>query len=88
MSINKDDMLDHNGDFYKFTWDRVIMYPMVEMAGPEHFRPISRINYVYNRENPLAVDKVHRSEQLRIEAELKRKKPYERLKELPISDYL
>ena len=88
MSIDKNDMLDHDNKFYKFTWDRVIMYPMIEMAGPEHFRPVNKITYVYNRENPLAVDRVHRSEQLRIEAELKSKTPYERLKELPISDYL
>ena len=88
MSINKEDMLDSDGDFYKFTWDRVIMYPMVEMAGPNHFHPVKRITYVYNRENPLAVDRVHRADQLRIEAELKQKKPHARLKELPKSDYL
>jgi glycosyltransferase involved in cell wall biosynthesis len=88
MSIDEKDMKDHDGDFYKFTWDRVIMYPMVEMAGRKHFRPVDKITYVYNRENPLAVDKIHRQEQLRIEAELNAKKPYDRLRELPISDYL
>ena len=87
-SIDEGDMKDHDGSFYKFTWDRVIMYPMIEMAGPDHFRPINKITYVYNRENPLAVDRVHRQEQLRIEAELKSKQPYQRLKDLPISDYL
>ena len=60
------------------------MYPMVEMAGPEHFKPIGRVMYIYNRENPLAVDRVHRQEQLRIEAVLKNKKPYQRLKELSV----
>lgn len=88
LSINKEDMLDQDNDFYKFTWDRVIMYPMVEMAGPRHFKPVNRIMYVYNRENPLAVDRVHRSEQLRIEAELRNKTPHSRLKELPEIDYL
>lgn len=88
MSIDKEDMMDSDGDFYKFTWDRVIMYPMIEMAGPRHFYPVNKITYVYNRENPLAVDRVHRADQLRIEAELKQKQPYERLKELPESDYL
>ena len=87
-AIRKQDMLDSDGDFYKFTWDRVIMYPMVEMAGPKHFRPISKIHYVYNRNNPIAVDKVHRAEQLRIEAELKKKRPHERLKRLEISELL
>ena len=83
LSIDKEDMLDSDGDFYKFTWDRVIMYPMIEMSGPRHFKPVMEINYVYNRNNPLAVDKVHRHDQLRIEAELKSKKPHSRLKELP-----
>lgn len=85
-SIKEQDMTDTDGDFYKFTWDRVIMYPMVEMSGPEHFRPLNKIHYVYNRANPLAVDRVHRSEQLRIEVELKRKTPYERLKKLEIAE--
>ena len=72
MSINKEDFMDRDGDF-KFTLGGVIMYPMVEMAGPEHFKPIGRVMYIYNRENPLAVDRVHRQEQLRIEAVLKNK---------------
>ena len=87
-AIRKQDMLDDDGDFYKFTWDRVIMYPMVEMAGQEHFRAINKIHYIYNRNNPIAVDKVHRAEQLRIEAELKKKAPHERLKRLVISELL
>lgn len=86
MSINKEDFMDHDGGFFKFTWDRVIMYPMVEMAGPDHFKPINKIMYIYNRENPLAVDRVHRQEQLRIEAVLKNKKPYQRLKELVVEE--
>ena len=86
MSIEKDDFMDSDGDFFKFTWDRVIMYPMVEMAGPEHFTPVNQIMYIYNRENPIAVDKVHRNEQLRIESVLKNKKPYDRLKELVIEE--
>lgn len=81
--IKIEDMIDRkDGGIYKFTWDRVIMYPMVEMSGPEHFRDIQDILYVYNRSNPIAVDRAHRSDQLRIEAELKQKKPYERLESL------
>tara|TARA_A100001015_G_scaffold300106_2_gene385075 strand:- start:4713 stop:5483 length:771 start_codon:yes stop_codon:yes gene_type:complete len=86
MSIKKEDFLDHDGDFFKFTWDRVIMYPMIEMAGEDHFKPVNQVMYIYNRENPLAVDKLHREEQLRIESVLMVKKPYEKLKELKIED--
>jgi hypothetical protein len=87
MSIKKEDFMDHDGDFFKFTWDRVIMYPMIEMAGDEHFKPINQVMYIYNRENPLAVDKVHRKEQLRIESVLTVKPPYEKLKELKIENF-
>lgn len=80
--IKKEDMIDVDGEYYKFTWDRVIMYPMVEMSGPEHFKPINEIMYVYNRANPISVDRVHRSEQLRIESVLRNKKPYGRIEKL------
>ena len=86
MSIEKQDFMDSDGDFFKFTWDRVIMYPMVEMAGEEHFRAVGKIMYIYNKENPISVDKVHRSEQLRIESVLVSKKPYDKLKELQIEE--
>jgi len=81
--IEMEDMIDRkDGEIYKFTWDRVIMYPMVEMAGQKHFRDIQDIMYVYNRTNPIAVDKAHREDQLRIEIELKQKTPYTRLESL------
>lgn len=82
LNINKEDMMDEDGGFFKFTWDRVIMYPMIEMAGQNHFRAVKDINYVYNRLNPLAVDRVHRHDQLRIEAVLKSKTPYARIESL------
>lgn len=80
--IRRSDMIDVDGDFYKFTWDRVIMYPMIEMAGQKHFSDVQKIQYVYNRTNPISVDRVHRKDQLRIEADLKSKTPYPRLREL------
>ncbi len=82
LNIKKQDMIDKDGNFFKFTWDRVIMYPMVEMAGKNHFKPINKIQYVYNRENPLAVDVVHRQEQLRIETVLRNKNQYQELEEI------
>ena len=82
MKIKKEDMLDNDGEFYKFTFDRVMMYPMIEMAWKEHFAPVNKILYVYNRTNPLSVDRIHRREQLRIENEVKNKKPYDRIDSL------
>ena len=82
MKINREDMLDHDGEMYKFTFDRAMMYPMIEMSGPEHYRTVLDVLCIYNRENPLAVDRVHRAEQLRIEREIANRKPYERLENL------
>ena len=82
LKIDRNDMLDHDGEMYKFTFDRAMMYPMIEMSGPEHYRTVLDVLCIYNRENPLAVDRVHRAEQLRIEREITSRKPYERLKSL------
>lgn len=82
MKINEKDMTDDDGKIYKYTFDQVMMYPMCEMAGPEHFRMLYDILYIYNRMNPLSVDKVHRADQLRIEQVIRNKTPYKRLERL------
>ena len=82
MNIDKNDMLDHDDNFYKFTFDQAMMFPMVEMSGSEHFYPINDVLYVYNRNNPLSVDRVHRAEQLRIERDIRNREPYDRLSTL------
>ena len=79
MKIKNEDLLDDDGDFYKFTFDQAMMYPMAEMSGPEHFREIREVMYVYNRRNPISVDRVHRQEQLRIEKKIRFMQPYERI---------
>tara|TARA_R110002020_G_scaffold456345_1_gene672728 strand:- start:170 stop:919 length:750 start_codon:yes stop_codon:yes gene_type:complete len=84
MKIKYDDLMDNDGYFYKFTFDQAMMYPMAEMSGPEHFREINKIMYVYNRDNPISVDKVHRKEQLRIEKQIRYKEPYKRLESLDV----
>ena len=61
-----------------------MMYPMAEMSGPDHFREIKQIMYVYNRQNPISVDRVHRQDQLRIEHQIRFKDPYERLESLGV----
>mgnify|MGYP003627731091 CR=1 FL=1 len=84
MKIRYEDLMDNDGYFYKFTFDQAMMYPMAEMSGPDHFREINKIMYVYNRENPLSVDRIHRKEQLRIEEQIRLKKPYEKLESLSV----
>ena len=34
------------------------MFPMLEMAGEEHYRFMSEINYIYNETNPINEHKV------------------------------
>ena len=58
------------------------MFPMIEMSGPEHFLEVSEVLLTYNRMNPISVDKVHRTDQLRIERDVKNKKPYERIQKI------
>ena len=80
--IQKKDLIDLDGRFFQCTFDRAMMYPMVEMAGKERVRLIKEILYVYNRLNPISVDRVQRHDQLRIEQLVSQKQPYKKLERL------
>lgn len=80
--ISKEDLVDEDGDFYKCTFDRAMMYPMVEMCGKDKVRLISEVLYIYNRLNPISVDRVHRYDQLRIEQQISNKVPYKKIESL------
>jgi hypothetical protein len=59
-------------------YDQAIMLPLLEMAG-DRCKYIPEILHVYNKENPLNVDKIKTQEQVRTAQEIRSKKPYERL---------
>lgn len=80
--IKKEDLLDLDGGFYKCTFDRAMMYPMVEMSGKDKVRLIGEVLYIYNRLNPISVDRVHRQDQLRIEHQISNKQPYQKIESL------
>ena len=80
--IEKSDLLDLDNRFYPCTFDRAMMYPMVEMSGKNRVRLINDILYIYNRNNPISVDRVQRYDQLRIESQICKKKPYNRLENI------
>ena len=82
MRIDKNDLLDEDGEFFKCTFDRAMMYPMVEMSGKDRVRLIKKVLYIYNRLNPISVDRVHRMDQLRIEQKICNMKPYEKVENL------
>ena len=46
--IHINDFLDHEGNWFKRCTDRAMMYPMLEMAGPERVRFLDRYLYWYN----------------------------------------
>tara|TARA_R100000008_G_C3561103_1_gene156222 strand:+ start:39 stop:803 length:765 start_codon:yes stop_codon:yes gene_type:complete len=64
---------------FPFAWDLAWMFPLVELAGKK-IRFIPDILYVYNRANPLNVDKVERQLQLMTENKIRSMKPYNPLK--------
>ena len=80
--IKKKDFLDKAGNYFLTTSDQAMMWPMAEMSGPEHFRPLSEVLYVYNRSNPISDDREHRKDQLETEALIRARKPYQRLERL------
>lgn len=45
--------LKRDGDFYQLAMDHALMFPMIEMSGPQHARYIHDILYLYNAVNTL-----------------------------------
>jgi len=81
-NIKIKDLMSKDGSFWATTSDQAMMWPMAEMAGPEHLKVINDVLYVYNRLNPLSDDKVNRNDQLTTEYIIRNKEPYSRLKSL------
>jgi len=77
--IEKDYLKDDNGEYWKVAGDLAFMYPMVEMAGPNHYKFMTDINYIYNEENPLNDHKVNMSSVSQTVVKIRNRKPYKRL---------
>ena len=80
--IRKKDFMKKTGEWFTTTSDQAIMWPMLEMAGKEHFRVVKEVLYVYNRFNPLSDDRVFREDQLQTENIIRNLKSYEVLDKL------
>lgn len=80
--IKKKHLMNKRGEFWATTSDQAIMWPMVEMAGPEHHLVISDVLYIYNRHNPLSDDRVNRKDQLDTESVIRSFPPYKRIRSL------
>lgn len=76
--INKNDLLDIDGNYYKMAWDMAFMYPMIEMSGNKVLF-IEKILYIYNDLNPICDGTLNPSEQTGIGERIQAKKEYARL---------
>ena len=79
-NIKDVDHKDSNGEYFKVNADLAYMLPMLEMAGPEHYKFISDINLIYNDENPLNDHKVDMKLVNYLADEIRNRKQYDRLK--------
>jgi glycosyltransferase involved in cell wall biosynthesis len=51
-NINKEDLKDSKGNWLPYTYDKAIMFPILEMCPPEKIVFINEVLYVYNKHNP------------------------------------
>lgn len=78
-AIDENYLKDENGKYWEVAGDLAFMYPMIEMAGEEHYRFMSEINYIYNEGNPLNDHKVNAGSVNRIVNILRNKPKYSKL---------
>jgi glycosyltransferase involved in cell wall biosynthesis len=76
--IEKEDLLDNNGEFYRMAWDVAFMMPMLEMAAERHVF-VPDILYVYNNDNPINDFKVNSGLQLELDRQIRTKPRYKRI---------
>ena len=77
-NLDQKDLKDKEGKYYTMAYDQAIMLPLLEMASTKS-KYIEETLYVYNKENPLNVDKIKAQQQSDIAQKIRAKDPYERL---------
>ena len=78
LSINPNDFLDRNGEYFSVASDLAIMFPMLEMAGNRQ-EFINEVLYVYNDQNPISDHRIRRTSQILAAKEIRKKKKYNKL---------
>ena len=76
-NLDKNDLKDNN-KYYEMTYDQAIMLPLLEMAS-ERSKYIPEVLHVYNKENPLNIDKIKAQKQSELAQTIRNKKPYTRI---------
>lgn len=82
-NIDKNDLM-YRGDFFTMTWDMVMMFPMLEMAG-HRSKYLSDILYIYNLENPINDHKVDVTLQRNLDRHVRNMPCYSRIAKSPLS---
>ncbi len=78
-SIKQEDLKDSNNNYWKIACDLAFMFPMVEMCGPEHYKFMYDVNYIYNESNPLNEHKVNFPEVQKMNQLIRGFEPYKKL---------
>ena len=78
LSLNPQDLLNKNGEYFTVACDLAIMFPLLEMAGNRQ-EFIKEILYFYNEDNPISDHKIRRKEQILAAKEIRQKNRYERV---------
>lgn len=81
-AIKLEDLL-YNGEFYRMTWDCVMMLPMIEMAAHRHLC-IHEIMYLYNNANAISDHKISRQLQAHLAQVIRSKPRYQPLPCAPV----
>jgi len=77
-NVKVEDLKGKDGEFYEMTYDQAMMLPMLEICG-DKAKFIPDILYVYNKDNPNAVNKTKAQKQYNLMLEIRDKTPYEKI---------
>jgi glycosyltransferase involved in cell wall biosynthesis len=78
-NIKDEDHKDMDGNYLSINADLAYMLPMLEMAGPEHYKYLPEVNLVYNDLNPINDHKVNMELVTKVANEIRNKEKYNRL---------
>ncbi len=78
-AIERDYLKDDAGNYWEVAGDVAFMLPMLEMSGPQHYRFMPDINYVYNEENPINDHKVNLQRVVKIAEKIRKNYKYSAL---------
>ena len=77
--IKDEDLRDPDGVYWPVAGDLSFMWPMIEMAGVEHFKFIPDVLYIYNEGNPINDHKVNMQKVITNHKIIANKPPYNKI---------